>query len=138
VPLQPLTLSAAYGPPLEKNHVAAPDCNSGGWSLSSYIFNAFARIATLFDFVVAYNGSKLHTETGKVCYGRLIVVGTRAKTQSRWRCQWLGMCLLAAVCSTLAKETGIVAFALCLLTDADVVRLILPPRSSLRFSVRVH
>ena len=67
----------------------------------------------------------------------VVVVGTRAKTQSRRRCYWLVMCLVAAVCSTLAKETGIVTFAVCLLTDSDVLRLLLLRRSSLLVCVRV-
>jgi len=58
------------------------------------------------------------------------VVGMRAKTQCRQRCYWLTVCLVSAVCSTLAKETGVVTFAVCLLTDSDVVRLLLRRRSS--------
>lgn len=57
------------------------------------------------------------------------IVATRAKTLSQWRCYWLVVSLMAAVCSTLAKETGIVTFALCLLSDSDVIRLFQPSRS---------
>ena len=48
---------------------------------------------------------------------------TRAKF-SQWRRYWVVISLLAAVCSTLAKETGIVTFAVCLLSDSDVLRLL--------------
>ena len=57
------------------------------------------------------------------------IVDTRAKTSSHWRCYWLVLSLMAAVCSTLAKETGVVTFALCLLSDSDVIRLLQPSRS---------
>jgi len=53
-----------------------------------------------------------------------VVDDVRAKTLSQWRSYWLIVSLLAAVCSTLAKETGIVTFALCLLMDSDVFRLL--------------
>jgi len=49
----------------------------------------------------------------------------RAKTTSQWRrSHWLVLSLATAVCSTLAKETGIATFALCLLMDVDVFRLL--------------
>jgi len=44
---------------------------------------------------------------------------------------------LSAVCSTLAKETGIVTFAVCLLMDSDVFRL-LQLRRFLSFSSTFH
>jgi len=67
-----------------------------------------------------------------LCTKVRVVDETRAKTLSQWRHQWLVVSIVAAVASTLAKETGIVTFALCLICDSDVFRL-LQPRRYLRF-----
>jgi len=57
----------------------------------------------------------------KVC----IIDAARAKTSSQWRSShWVVVSMLAAVCSTLAKETGVVTFALCLLMDGDAFQLL--------------
>jgi len=59
----------------------------------------------------------------------LLLLITRTKTLSQWRSHWLVVSLLAAVCSTLAKETGIATFAVCLLSDSDILRLLQLRRS---------